>query len=361
MPSEDDLVSVIIPSYNHRQYLGRAIESIINQSHRNFECIVIDDGSVDGSYEYFSEFYRNDSRIHISRRENRGAHTTINEGLEQARGQFLAILNSDDAFAERRLEFLVKSAKVAGRPFFGITGLEIVDEHDAQFSGGPSVYYQRVTDALINGGKASAFWTGNVAMTTSNFFFSRTVWEETGAFRSLRYTHDWDWALRASERFGVTRLNESLLRYRVHGKNTISEPDIWSHIAENSFIFATSLQRMPLLQQEARTGIPAPEVMGYLLRNESFIPLATLYLLSLGKDDKELLSLIATGVLKQELQKVLEKSGMAFDLMLSAGHLQQQILASKNTEEDRRDAEPAMKSTEVPRRTKNWFRRLLPF
>ncbi|SIR13097.1 Glycosyltransferase involved in cell wall bisynthesis [Rhizobium sp. RU33A] len=357
---DEPLVSVVIPSYNHLQYLGRAIDSVLNQTYKNIECIVIDDGSTDGSYEYFLRLYGDNPRVHLSTRANQGAHNTINEGIAKARGDFINILNSDDTFAIDRLRLLVEAAGSHGDAFFAITDLMVVDENDMPFSGGPEGYYRKLSELVSNVPTGSAFWSGNIAMTTSNFFFSRQVWEETGPFRSLRYTHDWDWALRASERFGFKRLDQILLHYRVHGKNTISEPDIWSHIAENAVVFATSLRRMPLVRQQAHTSILPPRIMARMLKNDSFLPMATLYLLSLGRDDAELLSGLANGTLKQDLKDLLEEAQMTFDIMLSAQHLHQKVISSQaargNSSTSGHSPENAIPTT----RKKSWLQKLLP-
>jgi hypothetical protein len=177
-------------------------------------------------------------------------------------------------------------------------------------------------DLLNKTHPAAVFWVGNVAMTTSNFFFTRSVLEKVGFFRALRYTHDWDWALRAQETVGCHRIDEQLLSYRVHGSNTISEGNIWTHIAENAFVFASMLKRSPLATQQEASQIQAPEILGYILRNESFLPLPTLTLLAMGLSDEEMLADLASGNLQAIFQRVLQTSGIGFDQLLSTAHVQ---------------------------------------
>lgn len=322
MDRQAALVSVVIPSYNHRRFIGAAVDSVLQQTHAHVECIVVDDGSKDGSPDYLKERYGGDARVRLFARENRGAHNTINEALGHARGQFLTILNSDDVFVETRLARLLDAAAEAGGPFFGITAVDVVDEAGKPCAGGPRDYYERVCRKAAGGPPAAGFWVGNIAMTTSNFFFSRDVFETLGGFRSLRYTHDWDWALRATERYGLRRLEEPLLHYRVHGSNTISESNIWKHVSENAFVFASALGRMGLAPRGGRDGLSGSEVMAWLLRNESFLPLPTLYLCALGKPDAELERSLADGSLERELTDLLGRSGLPMDLMLSSEHLQ---------------------------------------
>lgn len=319
---DETLVSIIIPSYNHRQFIGYAIDSVLAQDYSNIECIVVDDGSSDGTFEYYSDFYKTNPKVRISHHANQGAHATINGALGLARGGYLAILNSDDVYEPTRISTMITAARAHGSSFFGITGLKVIDETGADTNAGPALYYRKTLALLDQTHSAARFWVGNSAMTTSNFFFTRPTLDKVGPFRALRYTHDWDWALRAQELVGCHRIDEPLLSYRVHGSNTISEGRIWTHIAENAFIFASMLRRSPLITQQDATDIPAPDILGYILRNESFLPLPTLALLATGLNDEEMLARLSTGELEIMLERVLQTSGIAIDHMLSIEHAQ---------------------------------------
>ena len=96
------LVSVVMPSYNHEKFVIEAAESVLNQSHRMLEFIVIDDGSRDSSVSLLKSI--KDPRMKLVVQENAGAHAAINRGLEMAQGDYLAIINSDDTFDPQRVE-----------------------------------------------------------------------------------------------------------------------------------------------------------------------------------------------------------------------------------------------------------------
>jgi len=99
-------VSVVMPSYNVELYIGHAIESILQQTFKNYELIVIDDGSTDGTAEIVRSF--NDSRICYFRNEiNMGISYTRNKGIELSRGEYIAWLDADDIALPRRLELQV--------------------------------------------------------------------------------------------------------------------------------------------------------------------------------------------------------------------------------------------------------------
>ena len=97
------LVTVIIPSYNHERYISQSIESVISQSYKNLEIIVIDDGSKDQSLKIINDLADKYGFIVIAR-ENRGVAKTLNEGIGLANGKYISFLASDDYYLPRRIE-----------------------------------------------------------------------------------------------------------------------------------------------------------------------------------------------------------------------------------------------------------------
>ena len=103
------LVTVIIPVYNVRRYLAEALDSVIRQTYENLEIIVIDDGSTDGSSLICDEFAGKDSRIKVIHQENRGLSTARNVGLDRMTGEYVAFLDSDDAFCPGMIQTLLNA------------------------------------------------------------------------------------------------------------------------------------------------------------------------------------------------------------------------------------------------------------
>ncbi len=101
------LVSVIIPSYNHAQYISNAIESVLNQTYRDIELIVIDDGSRDESHSIIRTYADEPRVTMILNAENRGQSYVLNRALEIARGKFVSFLPSDDWYLPRKTEIQV--------------------------------------------------------------------------------------------------------------------------------------------------------------------------------------------------------------------------------------------------------------
>lgn len=95
--ADQPLVTVIIPSYNHERYISQSIESVVFQSYKNIEIIVIDDGSKDQSVTLINGLADKYGFIVIAR-ENRGVAKTLNEGIGLARGKYMSFLASDDYY-----------------------------------------------------------------------------------------------------------------------------------------------------------------------------------------------------------------------------------------------------------------------
>lgn len=107
-------VSVIIPVYNTEQYVAECLASVLAQTFQDFEAIVVDDGSTDGSAAIASEFAKKDSRIRIVSQENKGLSEARNAGLDVAQGEWITFVDSDDAIATGFLQALVDAANTTG-------------------------------------------------------------------------------------------------------------------------------------------------------------------------------------------------------------------------------------------------------
>lgn len=107
----NNTISVIIPIFNVEKYLGECLDSVINQTYKNLQIILVDDGSTDNSGKICDEYAAKDSRIVVIHQKNAGAGAAKNAGLEKATGEYLAFVDSDDYLEleayEKMLEILV--------------------------------------------------------------------------------------------------------------------------------------------------------------------------------------------------------------------------------------------------------------
>ena len=104
------LVSVIVPVFNTKPYLAQALDSLIKQTYKNLEILVIDDGSSDGSGALCDEIRRRDPRIRVVHQENRGLSGARNTGLRLMNGDYVTFLDSDDWYHREMIETLVRGA-----------------------------------------------------------------------------------------------------------------------------------------------------------------------------------------------------------------------------------------------------------
>lgn len=104
------LVSIIIPVYNGEQTIERCLASIRNQTYKNFEVLMINDGSKDHSLQVLNKFEKNDERFHVINKINTGVSDTRNIGITKARGEYLQFVDSDDWVVKDALETLVNAA-----------------------------------------------------------------------------------------------------------------------------------------------------------------------------------------------------------------------------------------------------------
>ena len=102
------LISVIIPVFNTKDYLEKCLDSIVNQSYRNLEIIIIDDGSIDGSGSICEKYAKNDSRIKLIRQENKGVSAARNRGIDIMTGDYVHFPDSDDYLELDAYEHLIE-------------------------------------------------------------------------------------------------------------------------------------------------------------------------------------------------------------------------------------------------------------
>lgn len=108
---KNDLISVIIPIYNVEKYLSRCLDSIINQSYKNLEIILVDDGSIDLSSQICMNYVKKDSRINYYKKKNGGLSSARNFGLDIFKGEYVSFIDSDDVVSLDMLKILYDNIK----------------------------------------------------------------------------------------------------------------------------------------------------------------------------------------------------------------------------------------------------------
>ena len=125
----NDLVSIIMPSYNTAEYIEESIKSVQNQIYENWELIIVDDCSTDNTDDILKKYIESDKRIHYLKNEkNSGAAVSRNRALREAKGKWIAFLDSDDLWLPTKLERQLKYMK-DNNYHFSYTNYEEIDEN----------------------------------------------------------------------------------------------------------------------------------------------------------------------------------------------------------------------------------------
>ena len=121
------LVSVVVPTFNRAHLIGRTIASVLGQTHRRVEVIVVDDGSTDATREAIARDHGGDERVRYFRKENGGPASARNFGFRYARGAYVALLDSDDTWLPWKLSLQIRCMERDPRVGMTWTDMEMID------------------------------------------------------------------------------------------------------------------------------------------------------------------------------------------------------------------------------------------
>jgi glycosyltransferase involved in cell wall biosynthesis len=207
------LVSVVIPCYNQAHFLADAIESVLSQRHRNFEVMVVDDGSTDNTSEVASRY----EEVRLIRQDNRGLAAARNRGLAEARGEYVVFLDSDDRLLEEALEVGVRELESHPECAF-------VSGHYRPITADGD-HYAIPRQAHIDGDHYLALLRDNYISMPASVMYRRWVFGEVGGFDgTVDAAADWDLYLRIARRFAIYHHGQVVADYRWHGANMTNDP-----------------------------------------------------------------------------------------------------------------------------------------
>ncbi len=206
-------VSIVTAAYNHVGFIRQSVESAQAQTYRDFEHIVVDDGSSDGTADVLKSF---GNRITYIRQENCGAHAAINRGIRMSSGEYIAILDSDDAWLPTKLERQMQAFAQFPEAGLAYSQAHVIDaeghlQNDRELIGKPFDDSRHAFEELLR--------DNNIPVLTT--VFRRACIEEVGFFsETLKALSDWDLWIRICAKWTVIFVPEPLALYRVHGNNT---------------------------------------------------------------------------------------------------------------------------------------------
>lgn len=183
-------ISVILPTFNRAQHVGNAIESVLGQSYKNWELIIVDDGSSDLTFSAIDPYLMRFHAIRYMKHSNRKPALSRNAGIQASFGRYVTFLDSDDIYLpehlESRIAVMEKNPGISllsgGFLFDG--DIMVKDRHDPE-------KFVHITECILGG----------------TFFGKREIFQALEGFSALEYAEDADLWERASERFGLMKLD----------------------------------------------------------------------------------------------------------------------------------------------------------
>jgi GT2 family glycosyltransferase len=287
-----DLVSVVIPTFNRRYCLSRAIDSALRQTHTNVEVLVVDDGSSDGTAESIRREYPGESRLRYLWQENRGVSAARNHGLREAQGAYIAFLDSDDIWKPWKVELQLASLRRFPEAGMVWTDMEAIgpdgavkyarylrtmysawrcfsmeDLFSASCSLGevaPGLSSEIQAERLYCGDLSSSMIMGNMVH-TSTVLLTRERCEKVGEFdEGFRIGEDYPFHLRTCREGPVGFMDVSSIQYSIGLEDRLTRPELGVCMARN---FLRTIE--PIIQNE-RESIRLPDHMLRLVLAEAY-------------------------------------------------------------------------------------------
>ena len=219
MTTGPPLISVCLPVYNAERYVAEAVESILVQTLGDFEFLIIDDGSTDGSRRILEGYAARDPRIRLTSRANRGLVATLNELIDQARGEFLARMDADDLALPERFRRQVDYLRA--HPECSVVGsrAQLIDPDGDPLCDWFTHQPHEVIDTLLRRGEP----VGSV-LCHSSVLMRRDAVLAVGKYRDFTIGEELDLFLRLAESSRLAILPEVLLKYRHHPQSYTHGP-----------------------------------------------------------------------------------------------------------------------------------------
>lgn len=221
--STDELVSVIVPAYNHEKYAGKCIESIINQTYQNIELIILNDGSKDNTAEIINLYKEKCIKRFVEfifiNKKNEGICKTLNKGIKKSKGKYLCFLASDDMILpnkiEEQVEYLHNNSQIKEVVCNGYIFFDNSNEKIFMYNSVPKWAYYSSNDMF------KELLYGNFLNPFS--MYDRKIFDETGLFNENLNFEDWDMNIRIAHDFKIGYIHKPLFMYRKHKNNITSK------------------------------------------------------------------------------------------------------------------------------------------
>lgn len=205
---KDFLISVVIPVFNSEKYITECLDSVLSQSYKNLEIIIVDDGSTDKTVELING-YKSDL-IKVYSQKNSGQAIARNVGVEKATGEWIAFIDSDDKWFKDKIEMQLEYCE------------KYVWSHSDYYFIGDIHKPQTRSSYFVSNQSGYAFDKLVIENTiaTSSVIIKKSIFQEFGGFNTAyRALQDWDLWLKVSKEYEIGYLDKPLAEYRVHSSS----------------------------------------------------------------------------------------------------------------------------------------------
>lgn len=206
------LVSITIPAYNQAHFLEETVRSALGQTYPNIEILIMDDGSTDATPQVAQKFAELDKRVRYFRQENQGVSTTRNNAIQQAKGEFICMLESDDVMEKEKVEKQVEVFLKHPEVDVVYTAVSFIDAE------GKKIGEMHGTDMAPENFLAYLFFRNLIAC-PSCMMARRQCLLENRYNTSFRQVDDYELTIRLAHKHQFKYLDEPLTRYRRHKEN----------------------------------------------------------------------------------------------------------------------------------------------
>ena len=251
MNSEDELVSVIVPAFNAEQTINETLLSVRNQTHRNLDIIVVDDGSTDRTYQISSDHAQVDSRIRVIQHPNGGVAAARNRGIEEARADLIAPIDADDLWRPAKIARQLRAKRAAGDEVALVyTWSAFIDEDSKVIEGEATASF--AGDVLL------PLVYGNFVGNGSTALMCKSILKELGGYdsslraRQAQGCEDWSLFIRIAERAHFAVVPDYLTGYR-QAPNAMSR-DIEQMLRSDALVRSVTLARHPEYLLQIKSG-----------------------------------------------------------------------------------------------------------
>ena len=237
-------VSVIIPAYNHEKYIQDTIKSIFNQTYKNIELIIIDDGSKDTTFskikEMEAECQKRFSRFVVETQPNQGTTITLNRLYSIAKGEYVYGIASDDVAAPNAIERLMKETQTGDYVLIACDN-KIIDENSepigwdkkrnaVKLSDGYKTFWEflsKKNERLANIGESFGSYESllHANYIPNGFLMKKSAFDKVGGYTKEAPLEDWYMNLQLAKMGKFKFVNEILFSYRWHSQNSITASD----------------------------------------------------------------------------------------------------------------------------------------